>query len=151
MNEPSKEKIGGRQSFLALGALRRLVIILLVPATIVLGTIIFQVLRPRDRLTWENFERIQLGMTRDQVERILGPPGDYSRGGGLYSGPGLIRTIGIARFAKEGELWWNDGPNIIVHFDSADKVEGIHIYNRWTLGSPETETFWAKARRWLGF
>jgi hypothetical protein len=35
-------------------------------------------LRPNtDRITTENYERIEIGMTRRQVEAILGPPGDY--------------------------------------------------------------------------
>jgi hypothetical protein len=39
------------------------------------------VLWPRaPRVTRENFDRIKEGMTRAEVEAILGPPGDYSSG-----------------------------------------------------------------------
>jgi hypothetical protein len=39
------------------------------------------VLWPRaDRVTRENFDRIREGMTRTEVEAILGPPGDGSSG-----------------------------------------------------------------------
>jgi hypothetical protein len=35
-------------------------------------------LRPlRPGVTKENFDRIQIGMTRDEVEAILGPPTDF--------------------------------------------------------------------------
>jgi hypothetical protein len=44
----------------------------------------------RDRVTAENYERIHKGMTRSEVEAILGPPGDYA------SGPAV----------GEDELWW---------------------------------------------
>jgi hypothetical protein len=43
-----------------------------------------------DRVTSENFDRIHRGMTRSEVEAILGPPGDYA------SGPAV----------GEEELWW---------------------------------------------
>ncbi len=33
-----------------------------------------------DRVTTENFDRIHKGMTRGEVEAILGPPGDYTNG-----------------------------------------------------------------------
>jgi hypothetical protein len=35
---------------------------------------------PEDRVTEANFHRIEKGMTRPEVEAILGPPGDYSTG-----------------------------------------------------------------------
>ena len=39
------------------------------------------VMWPRmDRITRENFDRISKGMSRAEVEAILGPPGDYSGG-----------------------------------------------------------------------
>jgi len=44
----------------------------------------------RDRVTAENYERLRKGMTRAEVEAILGPPGDYA------SGPAV----------GEDELWW---------------------------------------------
>jgi hypothetical protein len=44
----------------------------------------------RDRVTEEDFDRIHKGMTRSEVEAILGPPGDYA------SGPAV----------GEDELWW---------------------------------------------
>jgi hypothetical protein len=39
------------------------------------------VLWPReDRVTRGNFDRIRAGMSRAEVEAILGPPGDYTTG-----------------------------------------------------------------------
>jgi hypothetical protein len=34
--------------------------------------------RPSSRITRENYERIRAGMSRAEIESILGPPGDYS-------------------------------------------------------------------------
>jgi hypothetical protein len=37
------------------------------------------VMWPRpDRITRENYQRIRYGMSRGEVEAILGPPGDYT-------------------------------------------------------------------------
>ena len=39
------------------------------------------VLWPRpDRITRANYDRIRMGMSRAEVEAILGPPGDYTTG-----------------------------------------------------------------------
>src|SRR5262245_31156651 len=41
---------------------------------------------PPDRVTRANFDRVWEGMSRAEVEAILGPPGDYT------TGPGEIPT-----------------------------------------------------------
>jgi hypothetical protein len=48
---------------------------------------------PASRITWQNFERIAFGVTRAEVDNILGRPGDFTtgptrggRGGGITSG-----------------------------------------------------------------
>jgi hypothetical protein len=50
-------------------------------AILVLVAAVMFLLQPRkDRVTRENFDRIRDGMTRTEVQAILGPPGDYASG-----------------------------------------------------------------------
>jgi outer membrane protein assembly factor BamE (lipoprotein component of BamABCDE complex) len=57
---------------------RKLLLALAGLALVVAGTF---VLWPRaNRITRENFDHIEKGMSRAQVESILGPPGDYRTG-----------------------------------------------------------------------
>jgi len=58
---------------------RTLLVVLVVLAVLVAAGVV--VLWPReDRITREKFDRICEGMSRAEVEAILGPPGDYSSG-----------------------------------------------------------------------
>jgi hypothetical protein len=67
----------------------------------------------RDRVTAENYERIQRGMARSQVEAILGPPGDYA------SGPAVGETGWQRRFdlVNSGNHWMGDSAWIRVWYD----------------------------------
>jgi hypothetical protein len=57
--------------------------------------------RPPSRITRENFERIKEGMSRAEVEAILGPPGDYRTGDGEMD------------YGMENEAWMPDtGPDV---------------------------------------
>jgi hypothetical protein len=48
---------------------------------VVLAAGAFVLWPPPERVTWENFERISVGMSRADVVAILdGPPGDYTTG-----------------------------------------------------------------------
>ena len=42
-----------------------------------------------DRITPENYARVQPGMTRAEVEAILGPPGDFRKGPSNAPNPAL--------------------------------------------------------------
>jgi hypothetical protein len=58
---------------------RRLLVVLAVSALVLLVVAAKPILFPagNPRLTQENFDRIKEGMSREEVEAILGPPGDY--------------------------------------------------------------------------
>jgi hypothetical protein len=70
------------------------------------------VLWPRpDRITRENFDRIRKGMSRAEVEAILGPPGDYR----------TILTEGANRvyfknrpMASYEKVWKGNAGNVVV-------------------------------------
>src|SRR5437870_5772023 len=81
---------------------------------------------PGPRITRERFELIQLGMTEDQVARILGgPPGDYSND--AWSGEGYIRLgmpMSILQKPEDRKEWLGDDLNVYVDFDERRKVLG---------------------------
>jgi hypothetical protein len=99
------------------------------------------VLWPRaDRVTEENFYRLQDGMTRAEVEAILGPPGDYSTWPLEYAGPSIAflnRDIPhpVGEFVRvsylssgQGQVakveWRGDCQLICVYFNSSGHVHG---------------------------
>jgi hypothetical protein len=43
------------------------------------------------RITRENYDRISAGMSRAEVEVILGPPGDHTTGPNVYHGAYWLR------------------------------------------------------------
>jgi hypothetical protein len=90
------------------------------------------IMRSQPGITWTNYERIELGMSLEEVETILGrsyvyqPIGDPTRDGG----PGF---------------WWQgDDLSIIIAVDNDHRVTGTY-YEK--LSSP---SFLSKLRRWLG-
>jgi hypothetical protein len=80
--------------------------------------------RPQ-RITRENFDRIQDGMSRAEVEAILGPPGDYRTGPTLYTletFTGTLMDFGSQRrsLADEGGpamCWVSDTCSIDIDLD----------------------------------
>src|SRR5688500_6429655 len=76
--------------------MRRCLVLLGVAAVEILGRLTWVMLSPGSRITRENYERIQVAMTRQEVENLLGgPPGDYGSGNvvaewGTFSPEGLL-------------------------------------------------------------
>jgi hypothetical protein len=125
------------------------------------------VLWPRpDRVTQENFDRIAEGMSRAEVEAILGPPGDYSSGPlktdgeGFYpmlpDGSGLVEdarnpVISWAAYGGEGERveWRNDNHLIDVDFNadgvfrSKNHRDAARV-DQWPLDN----LLWRAKRQW---
>jgi hypothetical protein len=86
-----------------------------------------------DRITWENFGRIHVGMDRAEVEAILDPPGDYRTGPAEYKLVAVI-ALGQSEWAygrDAGPLpadihWWRGDASIIrVSYDHAGQVVGL--------------------------
>jgi hypothetical protein len=88
------------------------------------------VLWPReDRITEDNFQRIKDGMTRREVEAILGPPGDHASGPVAFPVRGEPKTwegrraggmVGGSMFC-----WVDDSFFIGVGFDHDDNVRAV--------------------------
>jgi hypothetical protein len=78
------------------------------------------VLWPSSRTTQDNSDRIKIGMTRAEVQAILGPPGDYRTNAppprGWPSGSGLRST------------WEADDGTIQVVFNSDDCVASCSFF-----------------------
>jgi hypothetical protein len=78
------------------------------------------VLWPRtERITQENYDRIQLGMSRAHVYTVLGPPGDYATHptyGYIGSGPWNRQPGEESWVANETVIWVQfDGTSKVVH------------------------------------
>jgi hypothetical protein len=97
----------------------------------------------QNRITRENFERIEQGMSRSQVESILGLPGDYRTGPSAY-------VEVLPDYIPTRMEWWTDTLVIIIEFDEAGLA---YEYHRLRLGgtvqqSPVTNYIWRLKRQW---
>ncbi len=61
----------------------------------------------RKRVTRENYDRIETGMTREQVEEILGPPTDTDVGSANFGDVGI---------SAGSVVWKEDGRSITITF-----------------------------------
>jgi hypothetical protein len=90
-------------------------------ALVLIVVVVFAARSRPDRVTRENYRRIQRGMSRAEVEAILGPPGDY-RTGPSQNMPkyGYYRTGPLVEISDASEFPWGDFP---------DTEEGIVIWS----------------------
>jgi hypothetical protein len=110
------------------------------------------VLWPRqDRITRENYGRIQPGMPRAEVEAILGPPGDYTtrrnRYHGQYWRPDGLKSYGV------GFYWMDDTGLIVLYFShQTNDVGGMEFEDIGPDARIEASPFetlrWRVERRW---
>jgi hypothetical protein len=85
-----------------------------------------------DRITQENFDRIRKGMSRAEVEAILGPPGDYR----------FTRMQCLPSFKQRSiELdWYTDTASVNVCLDESRGVVEMRFYEPY---GPETSYLYA--------
>jgi hypothetical protein len=128
--------------------------------------------RPSSRITRENFERIRPGMTRNEVEAILGPPDDYRTGlgesdfgddsashwvrdgtpfppwiPGWLAYPNVPPMKGVPTTGIQA-TWCGDSCRIWVMVDDAGRVRHSYCLNRrLTQGSLDDLLWWLK-RQW---
>jgi hypothetical protein len=102
------------------------------------------ILWPRSRIVQEDADRIKHGMTRAQVEAILGPPGDYRTEQHSLSGMWLP--------GKRALNWEADAGGVRIVLDSEDRVATCSWFPQGERDS-ELDQFirWAKRqwRRWF--
>jgi hypothetical protein len=117
------------------------------------------VLWPRlDRITDENFDRIQEGMSRAEVEAIFGgPPGDYRAGPTTYDADldanRVPREIlGLVRTTQDGDDvfdWAGDHGHAIVVFDSTGIYrDGWFHSTQRVHQTPPDMLLWRLKRQW---
>ena len=80
---------------------------------------------PQPVIHWSAYDRIKVGMTREQVEALLGgPPGDYTDPARDIE---TIYDIWLNDERYQDEVWWTDGWALCVRFDRdglvAEKLE----------------------------
>jgi hypothetical protein len=86
--------------------------------------------RASHRLRLENVARIQVGMTLQEVEDLLGgPPGDY----GMWRfGAGEMTQEGVLAPPGSTELvWFDDDNRLEIFVDNENKVVAVHRRARW--------------------
>jgi hypothetical protein len=84
------------------------------------------------RATEENFDRIRDGMTRAEVEAILGPPGDYHTEPVPFPGPCGFRLISIVKEMENKSCWKTDACYGSVTYGDAGRVENAdYMASRW--------------------
>jgi hypothetical protein len=104
------------------------------------------------RVTWESFDRLHTGMSRPEVEAILGPPGNYTT-----SPPGAMGES-IVQDAETGEqdapgvtglIWIAEAGIIEVNFDNVGQASRI-VYSPLTpLNQNLLDNFlWRAKRQW---
>jgi hypothetical protein len=90
--------------------------------------VLFWLTKPNQiRISKEAYEKLQLGMTRQEVEKILGgPPGDYGPGKGeILDNGGFTVTSHSIRTNPNAKNWLAGSYAIIVCFDDHDRVQGM--------------------------
>jgi hypothetical protein len=147
---------------------RTLLVVLAVLAVVVAAGVVLWP-RPPSRITRENFDRIREGMTRAEVEAILGPPGDYrthfgqtADGNGGEHGwlpdpdeykPAIAtwRDAGENPFGKfNGEATWvGDTVLVLVVIDDTGRVLETDTLERRRLGGTIDNLLWRAKRQWL--
>ncbi len=93
---------------------------------IVLWSAVVIIWAPGGRITKANFDKIEIGMTFSDVNRILCcAPGDYTAGRSVF------RPASQARVWQGGrtETWFGTSVSIHLDFDSHDKVIVRHVHN----------------------
>jgi hypothetical protein len=108
----------------------------------------------RDRVTPENFDRVRAGMTRAEVDAILGPPGDYTTA--PTEGVRVTRSKDYPTFRAPGSesaylqsCWLSDTAQAVVWFDYSGRANrGYYAPMRIKDETPWARFLWRAKRQW---
>jgi hypothetical protein len=100
---------------------RTLLVVLSGLAAVVAAGVVVLWPRPPSRVTQENFGRIREGMSRAEVEAILGPAGDYRTGPSTYH-PDLLPF-----WDYKSVKWEGNAGAISVGFDESGRTRQIQL------------------------
>jgi hypothetical protein len=106
---------------------------------IVMGFILLWGIVSKGRINNESYEKIKFGMTRLEVEQILGGPPEKIKPNLI----GLGGTLGSTDIMENGEVWTGNKFKLFVRFDKNGEVSGL--LREFTL----QESLLDKFVRWL--
>jgi hypothetical protein len=120
---------------------RTLLVVLAGLAVVVAAGVVVLWPRPPSRITRENYDRIRAGMTRAEIETILGPPGDYT------TAPTEGVRVASRTFSAPGSesaylqsCWLSDSAQAVVWFEYSGRANrGYYAPMRI-----KDETLWAR-------
>jgi hypothetical protein len=125
---------------------RKLLVVLAGMAVVgAVGTVVLWP-QPPSRITRENFVRVCAGMSRAEIEAILGPSGDYRTGPTRYyiDGP----WEGIDRDLPHDAFWWFDDGTLDVEFGRG-AVRARWFFPAYRLDQGPFDWFlWRAKRQW---
>jgi hypothetical protein len=131
---------------------RKLLVALAVGLTVVVAAGLWPRIPRAETITPGNFDRLRRGMSRAQVEAILGPPGDYRTGpaGPRISIPTRFIGVGLRRTDLLPPVYWtSDTVQIKVVFDSNGTTAELDntLMRPQHLG-PLDNLWWHAERQW---
>jgi hypothetical protein len=102
-----------------------------------------------DRITRESFDRIREGMSRAQVQVILGPPGDSATVDTAYDHYDAAVGDWRSAMSDAGDSWQTDAAEIAVSYSESGTVSGA----TYSLGcrlnpGPLDNLLWRAKRLW---
>jgi hypothetical protein len=138
---------------------RKLLVVLAGLAVVVVVGVVILWPRSSSPITQENFDRIRDGMSRAEVEAILGPPCDYSTGPLVWvnrpnpspSGVGFnpITVIGSGDNRVELVEWRSDRQLITINFGPSGRVESLGMHDVARVNQTAFENLlWRAMRQW---
>jgi hypothetical protein len=99
-------------------------------------------------VTDANFDRIKEGMSRAEVEEILGPAGDYTTGPTYYHSQLSLEWLHLYADELPGYQWQGDDGTIVVFFDEQVVAHTYFTSNcRLTQGRLDN-LLWRFKRQW---
>jgi hypothetical protein len=102
-------------------------------------------------ITRENYHRIKIGMTLNEVRSILGPPGDYSTGQTVSAVKDLDgHDIEAVPDAPDGEVrcWTSDTSRILVETDTSIGVTSKAYFKLCKSEQGPLAAFQWRLKRW---
>jgi hypothetical protein len=105
-----------------------------------------------DRATRENYDRIEVGMTRAEVVALLGPSGDYTTRR-LSLDPRVFAELNPEEWKitenHKREEWFGDGGLLGVQYDSDSRVRAaIYMGVWWEKRTRLENLLWRAKRQW---
>jgi hypothetical protein len=123
---------------------------LIVPGLVVV--LVSPVFAPRpgpDQVTPQNYARTCDGMTREEVETILGPPGDYRTGPTEQNEGVTIQAAWAWMRYPRAEIWESDSGACFVAFSPTGRMEvSQFLVRKKVQQGPLADLLWRAKRQW---